>query len=96
MAVYRLHRKIWEKGIKPGHEHASTKKRKRLSGAGEDGGEHGRMGNPPRGGRIGVSSGLSTIVSRSGMSGSGEKTKWWKELGGKSANSKGSMRFRAA
>jgi len=104
MAVYRLHRKEWEKGMRPLSEHGSTsKKRKRPSRiAGDDDGDgdneegegrgSGRSDTFPGGGRKGVSSGLS-IVTRGGgsRSGGGEKSKWWKELGGRSNKSKGSI-----
>lgn len=89
MAVYRLHRKEWEKGIRPLNEH--MKKRKRST----DEEDEVQPSKPilPGGGRKGVSSGLSTIVVRGGGSESvGEKAKWWKELGGKS---KGIMRLKA-
>ena len=98
MAVYRVHRKEWEKGNKIlGKDGEVTKKRKRapgnLSARSEDdddvNGDERMEGSSkfPGGGRKGVSSGLSTVIRRNGGSG-GEKTKWWKELGGVS---KGSM-----
>ena len=91
--------------MRPLNEHGPTsKKRKRPSRAGgdddadEDGEEghgHGHLAKFPGDGRKGISSGLSTIVTRGGRSGSGgsEKTKWWKELGGGSAKSKGSIKL---
>ncbi|KAF8058643.1 ribonuclease H-like domain-containing protein [Lyophyllum atratum] len=90
MAIYRLHRKEWEKGSKP-----LTKKRKRgdetqddETGAADSAvGEVKAAPSIPGGGRKGVSSGLTTVV-RHGAS--GEKTKWWKELAG---GMKGSMRL---
>jgi RNA exonuclease 4 len=106
MAVYRLHRKEWEKGNKQLVRAAdSGKKRKRsekpdLEDAGTDeaGDDNGanvvEKNRPPRGGRKGVSSGLTTIIRRGahGKTGtSGEKTKWWKELAG--GSSKGSLRL---
>jgi len=108
MAVYRLHRKEWEKGMRPLSEHGSvSKKRKRPSRtAGDDGGdgdnEEGQGQGPeqsntfPGGGRKGVSSGLSIVTRRSSGSRSGgdEKSKWWKELGGRSNKSKGSIRLK--
>jgi len=48
-------------------------------------------GQPVGGGRKGVSSGLSTVVRRG--RGGVETSKWWKELGGRSGKSKGSMRL---
>ncbi|KAF5374606.1 hypothetical protein D9615_008997 [Tricholomella constricta] len=93
MAVYRLHRKEWEKGHKP---LAKTKKRKRADKSLDDStGEAGESAEAkaevastfPGGGRKGVSSGVTTVVRR-GSSG-GEKPKWWKELAGAS---KGTMR----
>ncbi|RDB20645.1 RNA exonuclease 4 [Hypsizygus marmoreus] len=100
MAVYRLHRKTWEKDHKP-----LAKKRKRDE-AGHDlehteaddmGREHERSSTTqyPGGGRKGVSSGLTTVVRRGANAnndtsgGEKTKTKWWKEL---VASSKGSMR----
>jgi RNA exonuclease 4 len=89
--------------MRPLNEHGSTsKKRKRPSRAGgdddadEDGEEgHGHSAKFPGDGKKGISSGLSTIVTRGGRSGSGggEKTKWWKELGGGLAKSKGSIKI---
>ena len=87
MAIYRLHRKEWEKGIKP---LVSAKKRKQADPE-----------EFPGGGRRGVSSGLSTVTkaARPGpkyfpsqgqaQAGSGTKNAWWKELNGKS---KGGMK----
>jgi RNA exonuclease 4 len=77
MAVFRLHRKAWEKGSRP--VEVVAKKRKR--GVGDVGGrddldepEPGYARGFPGGGRKGVSSGLSTVVR-------GKKSKWWTELG---------------
>ncbi|KAG6889539.1 hypothetical protein C0992_004799 [Termitomyces sp. T32_za158] len=91
MAIYRIHRKEWEKGNKPLPQ---TKKRKRVEGmAGDADDNEGKDGMEaesstfPGGGRKGVSSGLSTIVRRGpGVSG-GQKKKWWKEV----LSSKGSI-----
>jgi RNA exonuclease 4 len=76
MAVYRLHRKEWEKGnkglAKPGE---SGKKRKRHkvnegktpeAGSDEDGDGEKVKSEFPGGGRKGVSSGLTTTVMRRG------------------------------
>lgn len=92
MAIYRLHRKEWEKGNKP----PLTKKRKRADKSqdeerGDPDGEDGKAGatsTNPRGGRKGISSGLTTVV-RHGTPGD-QKTRWWKELG---EGSKGSIRL---
>jgi RNA exonuclease 4 len=89
MAVYRLHRKEWDKGFRQSENEGGKKgsKRKR-EGKGDEEGD----GEFPGGGRRGVSSGLGTVVtsrvSLGSGGGGGEKTKWWKELG----VSKGSMR----
>ncbi|KAG6888219.1 hypothetical protein C0995_009755 [Termitomyces sp. Mi166 len=91
MAVFRLHRKEWEKGNK-----LQTKKRKRAEGTAD--GDADEEGNGeaeaetssstfPGGGRKGVSSGLTTIVRRGPGASGGEKKKWWKEV----LSSKGSM-----
>jgi RNA exonuclease 4 len=94
--------------MRPLSEHGSvSKKRKRPSRtAGDDGGdgdnEEGQGQGPeqsntfPGGGRKGVSSGLSIVTRRSSGSRSGgdEKSKWWKELGGRSNKSKGSIRLK--
>ena len=101
MAVYRIHRKGWEKSIQSSPKHAHPKKRKRVS-AEDDNVEDVEKSRGPGGGRKGVSSGLSTIVRRGGSSsrsngGSGpgrESKKWWKELGGGSGGSKGSVRVK--
>ncbi|KII95459.1 hypothetical protein PLICRDRAFT_48417 [Plicaturopsis crispa FD-325 SS-3] len=96
MAIYRLHRKEWEKGLSTlTPEHRTKRKRPAQSDDDED--------TPiPGGGRKGVSSGLSTVIKRKGSSvvtrkgtstqGDGGKSDWWKELGG---TSKGSMSLRS-
>lgn len=99
MAVFRLHRKEWEKGSRPVIDHGSTSKKRKWATAnvaneGSDELEHDRSSKFPGGGRKGVSSGLSTVVMRGGGSAAGEKSKWWRELGGGSAKSKGSMRIK--
>ncbi|KAG6885086.1 hypothetical protein C0993_005968 [Termitomyces sp. T159_Od127] len=85
MAVFRIHRKEWEKGNKPLPQ---TKKRKRTEGTADDGDEkEGKdetqaetsLSTFPGGGRKGVSSGLTTIVRRGSGAAGGEKKKWWKE-----------------
>ena len=101
MAIYRIHRKEWEKGIRPSPDYIHPKKRKRLS-VEDDNVEDVEKSRGPGGGRKGVSSGLSTIVKRGGSSSrsnggsgpSGESKKWWKELGGGSGGSKGSVRVK--
>lgn len=83
MAVYRIHRKEWEKGSK---QQQPSKKRKKPEDD-DEGEEH------PGGGRKGVSSGLSTIVTkRGGASPKGVPVKksWWKETG---AGAKGTMKL---
>ncbi|GBE81278.1 ribonuclease H-like domain-containing protein [Sparassis latifolia] len=74
MAVFRLHRKEWEKGQRPdalpSTTTRSTAKRKRAPTEGEDSGSTAsptpskRKVDSPGGGRKGVSSGLSTIVKK--------------------------------
>ena len=104
MAVYRLHRKEWEKGIRPVGEHSgsssgsSWRKRRHVDDdvKGGDGSGSGDVRSGSQlvgggGGRKGVSSGLSTVVRRG--RGGVETSKWWKELGGRSGKSKGSMRL---
>ncbi|CCM04629.1 uncharacterized protein FIBRA_06813 [Fibroporia radiculosa] len=101
MALYRIHRKEWERGQKP-HlvaqpvpSPATGNKRKRIN-AGTDSlqlselNEESTLLTYPGGGRKGVSSGLSTVVKRrdSGI----KKTKWWVQLDG---SSKGHMRMAA-
>ena len=102
MAVYRIHRKEWEKSIQSSPKHVHPKKRKRVSAEDDNVEDVKKSQGPafPGGGRKGVSSGLSTIVKRGGSgsqsnggSGPGGKSKKWsKELGGGSEESKGSMR----
>jgi len=97
MGVFRLHRKEWEKGTRPSGDHGSTSKKRKSRSGGSEGveEEYGQSSKFPGGGRKGVSSGLSTVIMRGSGSGAGEKSKWWKELGGGSAKSKGSMQFKA-
>jgi RNA exonuclease 4 len=112
MAVYRLHRREWDKGLRPPPVEGTKGKRKRscesVEGVGGNEAEGEESTSKPVGGRKGVSTGLSTVISWGGMSdrkkvlatgrkfsGSrsvGEKPKWWKELGG--ATSKGSMKLK--
>ncbi|RPD72486.1 ribonuclease H-like protein [Lentinus tigrinus ALCF2SS1-7] len=133
MALFRLHRRTWEKNVRPLSSASIPKKRPRSASVdeapsgdeGEDEDEevgadalHPSATSPhhtkkkgktkakesfPGGGRRGVSSGLSTIVKRVGVSGKSSreqakvktkaktKDKWWKELGG--GGSKGSVRL---
>lgn len=114
MAVYRLHRKEWEKGLRPVAEYAAktqskSHKRKATEDDDGDGGEDGdaedenrggerekRRDIYPGGGRKGVSSGLSTVVTGGkgpGRGGEAEKQKWWTQIGGGSGGAKGSMRL---
>lgn len=102
MAVYRLHRKEWEKGNKVIRRYVEKRKRE---ADGEDDGEEEEEERPtmfPGGCRKGVSSGLSTVIKRgngsktdkSGDGGDGSgKSQWWKELGN-GKGSKGSMRLK--
>ncbi|KAI1797005.1 ribonuclease H-like protein [Ganoderma leucocontextum] len=144
MALFRLHRKTWEKNVRPpslphskAHGTATPPpnvphKRPRTASLSEpadyadddredQGGEASADASPatvregkkgkaraaesfPGGGRRGVSSGLSTVVKRGGISASSkakvktktkEKEKWWKDLGGgASSGSKGSLRLK--
>lgn len=98
MAIYRLHRREWEKG-KPlqlpsakdsDGSDPSRRPGKRKRSLGE------LDNDPPGGGKKGISTGLSTVVKRSDPSkikntsstGSKKKSEWWSELG----SSKGSLR----
>lgn len=102
MAVYRIHRKEWEKGNRPilPPSERTNKKRKRSQEAeeGEDEDESEdevidakKLSKFPGGGRKGVSSGLSTVTKRTGLKAGGTKAKWWKELG--AIGSKGSVKL---
>jgi RNA exonuclease 4 len=101
MAVFRLHRKEWDKGNRPSENEGRKKRPKRKQSdhseyrAGEENGtEDARKFRG--GGKKGVSSGFSTVVKIGRSSGdndgsgrgAGGESKWWKELG----MSKGSMR----
>jgi len=103
MAVYRLHRKEWEKGNRQlVKARESGKKRKRHKTDDEDGSEGEEVKSDfPGGGRKGVSSGLTTIVRRGvnsqtrgtrGGSTGEKKSKWWKEL---ASGSKGTLKLQA-
>lgn len=99
MAVYRLHRRKWEKGkalqlpwLKdPDRSDPSRTPRKRKRSVGEE-----DTDPPGGGGKKGISTGHSTIVKRFDRSktrntssvGSNKKAEWWLELG----SSKGSIR----
>lgn len=99
MAVFRLHRRDWEKGQrpeKPPVAHGSARKKRKVT-EGEDEDLHTdestrirAQAEFPSGGRKGVSSGLSTVVNRRDSS---AKKKWWTELG--DSPSRGSIRLRA-
>jgi RNA exonuclease 4 len=95
MAVFRLHRKTWESGRRP--EHAAKPGKAASADAegsdedeDEDGGEEGAQ-LFPGGGRKGVSSGLSVVVTRRGgkpdekrrarPAAGKPKAGWWKEMG---------------
>ncbi|KAI0688976.1 ribonuclease H-like domain-containing protein [Cytidiella melzeri] len=95
MAVYRIHRKAWEKGFsRPPTTSAAPSRKQSTAQKGESDGEETndavgavssavskrpRNDQFPRGGRKGVSSGLSVVVQRKE-----KKTEngWWKDLGG--------------
>ncbi|KAG2129871.1 MipD protein [Suillus bovinus] len=94
MAVFRLHRKEWEKGFKPlpAPGTGASNKRKRV--------ENIELATPtPLGrGRKGVSSGLSTIVKRIPQTKSKTAVKtasnnWWTTLGASDIAGKGSMKL---
>ncbi|KAG2153168.1 MipD protein [Suillus clintonianus] len=91
MAVFRLHRKEWDKGFKPlpAPEAGASTKRKRVESDEPD------APTPPGRGRKGVSSGLSTIVKRTPQTKSKTPVKtassnWWTTLG---TSAKGSMKL---
>jgi RNA exonuclease 4 len=91
MAIYRLHRNVWERGNKSFDWKAFKKTAKKWKKGNPDkheGDEKSESIGIPVGGRKGVSSGLSTVVKRSGSSSEGAD-QWWKELG--AGSSKGSM-----
>ncbi|KAJ3761623.1 MipD protein [Lentinula raphanica] len=102
MAVYRLHRKEWEK-VSPNPVKAAafdtTSKNSNHAKSDiekEDSKEKRKVENlNPPGGRKGVSSGLSTIVRRGRGSNVPERrSQWWKKLGNSgSSDSKGSIRI---
>ncbi|KAJ7087368.1 ribonuclease H-like domain-containing protein [Mycena belliarum] len=95
MAVYRIHRKEWEKGSAPLRLPTAGKGKKRARddeshdsddsadeaapAAGKGSKSKAASTSFPGGGRKGVSSGLSTVVRRAAPS--TEKKPWWKDLG---------------
>ncbi|KZP28369.1 ribonuclease H-like protein [Athelia psychrophila] len=94
MALYRLHRKEWDKGFSfsqpsSSTSHLSSKKRAHSEDPDESPNEA-PAEEFPGGGRKGVSSGLGAIVRHKGGKGKGaaagggggEKKKWWTELSG--------------
>lgn len=97
MAVYRIHRKEWDKGFpRPSAPSAPSKKRSLSQrddeGSSDDqadtstagasvGKKKSRTDQYPGGGRKGVSSGLSVVVQRKEKK---TKSGWWKDLGGAS------------
>ena len=89
MAVFRIHRKEWEKETNHSifREPGKFKKRKRNE-RGNDDEDGDANGGTIGGGRKGVSSGLSTVVKRARSGGVG-KEKWWDVLG--ESSSKGSI-----
>lgn len=86
MAVFRLHRKEWEKGLALPPAPTDPKKRvsaKRKRKDTDDEDESPKAETFPGGGRKGVSSGLSVVVRGSkGTKGSQaqKKGEWWKDL----------------
>ncbi|KAG2347371.1 ribonuclease H-like protein [Suillus weaverae] len=94
MAVFRIHRKEWEKGFRPlpAPGAGASNKRKRVKSSEPD------APTPPGGGRKGVSSGLSTIVKRTPQTKSKTAVKttsnnWWTTLGASGIAGKGSMKL---
>ncbi|KAG2104010.1 ribonuclease H-like domain-containing protein [Suillus discolor] len=94
MAVFRLHRKEWEKGFKPlPAPRAGASKKRKLDESSEP-----AEPTPPGRGRKGVSSGLSTIVKRTPQTRSKSTVKtasnnWWTTLGASGIAGKGSMKL---
>lgn len=85
MAVYRIHRKTWDKGFPRPSAAAAAPTTKKRPSANMDGDEADddevvsvQKSQFPGGGRKGISSGLSVVVKhKEGKTKSG----WWKELG---------------
>lgn len=99
MAIYRLYRRLWEKGkrlplpVVEGSNPSTGKRKREKADAEGDETEHGEFLG---GGRKGVSSGLSTVVKRPKNSSKEPfkpKTKWWTELG--NGGSKGSVKIKS-
>jgi RNA exonuclease 4 len=83
MAVFRIHRKTWESGRRAASDAPNPKTKSKTS-----------TEEAPGGGRKGVSSGLSVVLTRKGGSKTGKghapagakaakgtKAGWWKEMG---------------
>jgi len=103
MAIYRLHRRQWEKGARmppPIAEGSNAPSGKRKRETLE------RMEDLPGGGRKGISSGMSTVTTRPNTKHSSKaerktadgkphkaKTKWWTDLGS-GTSAKGSVRLK--
>ena len=123
MALYRLHRKVWDKDFRPVPIPGEGRSRKRKRDAvdieddvaQEEETQAESTTKPvksskvkvqafPGGGRKGLSSGLSTIIKRQGVSvkptvktSESSKQKWWTTLGSSSARgSKGSVRIHSS
>lgn len=90
MAIYRLHRREWEKGKTlqlPSDPSRTPRKRKRSDEEADN--------DPPGGGEKGISTGLTTIVKclnpsktkSTSSTASRKRAEWWSELG----SSKGSQ-----
>lgn len=95
MAVFRLHRKEWEKGFRPLPQPGSgTSKKKKYSES-----DTPDELIPPGRGRKGVSSGLSTIVKRTPQTKPKTNTvkaansNWWSTLDARGTTPKGSMKL---
>ncbi|KAJ7596279.1 ribonuclease H-like domain-containing protein [Mycena floridula] len=105
MAVYRIHRKEWDRGTRPlpaafsatddTKDDATTPVKKKKKRKREEDDEE--TSSFPGGGRKGVSSGLSTVIRRNGKPKAPETSdaEWWKALPTK-AGAKGSVRIKSS
>jgi len=94
MAVFRLHRKEWDKGFRPfpAPGAGESKKRKHAESDEPD------ALTPTGGGSKGISSGLSTIVKRNPQTktkaaAKTTNSKWWTTLGASGTTAKDSMKL---
>jgi RNA exonuclease 4 len=108
MAIFRIHKKEWEKGVKPIEISTTSKKRKGKDRVPDGDDDQVENADTNSGlilkNRKGVSSGISTVVKRrgsdstmitkmiKGKSSSGGKKAWWSEL--PKSGSKGSIQLR--